>query len=424
MTSYLFAAVLLAQFPQEHLMEASAKVAEILNSDDAPIQGVFHMQFLVALPEQKIRALAKDFRGKYGKVVNVLPVSTETPNGKFIFKFEKSVETDTTIAISPDSPHEVVGLLFGLPRPSLKSIDEVIDRLKALPGDVSFQISALEEEPRPLYRLNADKALAIGSTFKLYILASLLEQRVDWAETMTIEDDLKSLPAGVLQTWPHGSPVTLHTLACQMISISDNTATDHLLVRAGRKNVEGMLIQLKNQSPERSIPFLSTMEMFRIKANREMSQAYATANSEERTMLLEEINTENKKVDPTSIRPDPTYIDTIEWFASADDLCRVMHWFKQQNDPVVLGVMGINPGVTLPKEDFPYVGFKGGSEPGVLNFTWLLQLKGERWFAVSVSWNNTSEPVELEKLLPLAQSAMYLLASEQNEPPQEKKTKP
>lgn len=44
----------------------------------------------------------------------------------------------------------------------------------------------------------------------------------------------KSLPGGILQNWPKGAPLTLHTLAGLMISQSDNTAADTLLEILGR----------------------------------------------------------------------------------------------------------------------------------------------------------------------------------------------
>src|SRR5690606_39753601 len=43
-----------------------------------------------------------------------------------------------------------------------------------------------------------------------------------------------SLPTGILQEWPVGTPMTIQSLATLMISISDNTATDVLLRVAGR----------------------------------------------------------------------------------------------------------------------------------------------------------------------------------------------
>ncbi len=45
-----------------------------------------------------------------------------------------------------------------------------------------------------------------------------------WDEVVTLAAGRKSLGSGILQTWPDGSPLTLHTLATLMISRSDNTA--------------------------------------------------------------------------------------------------------------------------------------------------------------------------------------------------------
>jgi hypothetical protein len=36
---------------------------------------------------------------------------------------------------------------------------------------------------------------------------------------------------------------------------------------------------------------------------------------------------------------------------------------------------------------WPYVGFKGGSEPGVLNMTYLLRRDDDKWFVVTLGFN-------------------------------------
>ena len=46
-----------------------------------------------------------------------------------------------------------------------------------------------------------------------------------------------------------------------MISISDNTATDHLLHHLGRRNVEGQMVAMGHGTPQRNRPLLSTREM-------------------------------------------------------------------------------------------------------------------------------------------------------------------
>ncbi|MEM1009432.1 MAG: hypothetical protein AAGJ35_10535, partial [Myxococcota bacterium] len=88
----------------------------------------------------------------------------------------------------------------------------------------------------------------------------------------------------------------------------------------------------------------------------------------------------------------PSRIDQIEWFASTASLCRAMNWIRQRSSTESLGIvrdlLSINPGLLWDKSDWKYVGYKGGSEPGVLNMTWLVQHKNGRWYALSVTWNN------------------------------------
>ena len=89
-----------------------------------------------------------------------------------------------------------------------------------------------------------------------------------------------------------------------------------------------------------------------------------------------------------------------------------MDWFRRRNDEKALEILAINSGVPTMKNEFDYIGFKGGSERGVLNFTWLLRTKrkGEH-YALSMGWNNPAdEGVKLEDFLGLAQSTLLLLA--------------
>ena len=97
-----------------------------------------------------------------------------------------------------------------------------------------------------LYSSNAETWRSrSGSAFKLGILKALRDE-IDagahkWDEVVTLGATDISLPSGVLQNWPVGSPFTLHTLAGEMISISDNTAADALLRVVGRDKVEAAL---------------------------------------------------------------------------------------------------------------------------------------------------------------------------------------
>ncbi|MFL9455456.1 serine hydrolase [Tolypothrix bouteillei VB521301_2] len=51
-------------------------------------------------------------------------------------------------------------------------------------------------------------------------------QVLAWKDVVQLQPSEKSLPSGMLHTWPDGSYLTVQTLASLMISLSDNTATD------------------------------------------------------------------------------------------------------------------------------------------------------------------------------------------------------
>src|SRR5262249_48367923 len=113
--------------------------------------------------------------------------------------------------------------------------------------------------------MKADERFAVGSSFKLYILGTLIDEvnagRRQVDEVMRLRPELKGPPRSELADWPEGSPVTLHTLALKMISISDNTATDHLHFLLGREGIERQMQVMGHEKPELNRPLLSTREM-------------------------------------------------------------------------------------------------------------------------------------------------------------------
>lgn len=393
------------------LDDVAAKVAALVCEDPQDFEDLFSEAFLEAVPADQIHGLfAQGFRD-HGKVVEVRPLDRNGDfQGRFDFAFgDRSVVT-VTLTVEEEAPHRITGLFLSPARIPLESLEDVVAALKKFPGTVSFQAVRLGEDAETLAELEPDKSLAIGSAFKLYVLGALMEEKRQWDEVVTLKEEWKSLPSGILQNWPAGSPMTLHTLAVQMISISDNTAADHLLFTAGRERVEAAMEAMGNKDAARSRPFLSTAELFKLRTNKALSKAYLKAKKADRRALLEK----DVKAAPRPILaawPKVGSISRIEWFASAADLCRAMDWFRRKGDESALGVMGVNRGLSIRKDVWPYCGFKGGSEPGVLNMTWLLKRDDGAWFAVSIGWNDKDEPLQENRLFGLAQAAIDLLAA-------------
>jgi hypothetical protein len=132
-----------------------------------------------------------------------------------------------------------------------------------------------------------------------------------------------------------------------------------------------------------------TKELFKIKLglDDESIKSFQILDIAGKRKFLEEIDkmvTTNLDVAKFS---KPISID-IEWLASADDMCKVI--MSLNNAPQI----AINPGLA-DKDEWKFVGFKGGSEPGVLNYTHLLvKDKNKPVYAISASINNHEDNVD------------------------------
>ena len=77
-----------------------------------------------------------------------------------------------------------------------------------------------------------------------------------------------------------------------------------------------------------------------------------------------------------------------------------------------MAAMAINNGVgPAAAEPWRYLGYKGGSENGVLSMSLLGQRKVDgRWFVVTASWNNAAANVETERFVGLVTRLLALAA--------------
>ena len=143
----------------------------------------------------------------------------------------------------------------------------------------------------PVAELAPTAMLPIGSTFKLYVLgavAAMIESgEIGWDDPVQIRDELDSLPSGETQDEPAGSNLSVRELATRMISVSDNTTTDHLFDLVGRDRVEQALVTLGHSNPAATTPMLTTREMFVIKTNPDLLARYQSADGAARRALLE-----------------------------------------------------------------------------------------------------------------------------------------
>ena len=293
----------------------------------------------------------------------------------------------------------VTGIWFGAPVRREDSLAQILTELEALSGATALTVR--EDGALPLVAYHSTEPLAVGSTFKLAILKTLVDRvaagKARWSDTLALREEQVSLPSGMLQDWPAGAPLTLHTLATLMVSISDNTATDLLLAHLGREAVE-------LASPARNRPFLSTREMFTLKSrgNEALAERYAQAPEAERRKILARLaDPPHSRLQPHT---EPRHVRDIEWFFSTDELCTLMLSLKAAD------VLGVNRGLVAKDSWARTVRYKGGSEPGVLNLTHALQRRpGDPWYCVSATWNDPDGHLDEEAFSSLVVRAINVL---------------
>ncbi|MBK9035494.1 MAG: serine hydrolase [Myxococcales bacterium] len=331
------------------------------------------------------------------------------------------------VAMSATRPRMIEGLLF---KPASaeappKTYGDAVAMLEKAGGKSQLFVGQLVKGACvPKQNHNTTMSLAVGSTFKLYVLLGLDEKirgdkKLSWDTKLAVRDAGKSLPSGTMQDEAAGTEHTLREFATQMISISDNTATDHLIDFVGDAGVEKALKLAKHGTPAANIPFLRTRELFGLKltATPEELAAYRKANVAGKRKLAAELRA--RPIDVATAIKDwgdtPRALD-LEWFGDARDLCNVMATLgtraKLSPDAELLKILSKNAGVEIDRSQWNYVGFKGGSEPGVMNLTWLLQRADGLWFVVVVAVNDDGHALDEGLIVNAATGTLAILGAE------------
>ncbi|WP_066501517.1 serine hydrolase [Abyssisolibacter fermentans] len=363
----------------------------LFNCDYSNIQDLLDTSFLEEVSVDELVNIIEAYKNNLGEFQDVISFED---GYKLLFK-----KGYAPAKVLLSNENKIMGIWFGNCTMNADSLEAVLSQFKTISGDLSICIKKNYDEL--LVGVNHDTRMAVGSTFKLYVLKALYEavenKKATWDDVVKIKDENKSLPSGMLQEWNEDTPVTIKTLANLMISISDNTATDHLIDYIRKSRIEKYVTK-ENK------PFLKTSEAFRIKygADAKTQERYINGSLYEKRKVINNIK---KKVslDDLQIQASPTLIKELEWFFTTEELCDVIYDLKDSDE------IKINPGLVL-KENWNTVGFKGGSEPGVLNYTQLLQKNQEGdIYTISVTVNNTENNVDVNQVTRLTQRLISLI---------------
>ncbi len=390
----------------------AADVLAVLQGKRAESE-VFGRNFQIEVSPEKLAAIVSQLEAQLGKLTGASVTSATGPGmASLDLQFERAT-AGAVIALDPAPPRLVSGFRIVSvgavsDAPGTKSITE---EFASMPGNAGFAVARLDESgPVTLDARLPDQLFAIGSAFKLWVLDAVAEEvaqgRLTWAQVVPLGPP--SLPSGVMQDWPTGMPVTVATLATQMISISDNTATDTLIRLVGRDRVEARLAASGHSKPAAMQPLLTTSEAFRLKLGPQAARdAYSRSDGIGRSKIVNGLpaGIDVAQTDISGLAGGkPVAIDTIEWFASPADMVRVLDTLRRRSDSQVMAILGVAPGMAPElRRSFTAAGYKGGSEPGVLNLSWVLRRPSGTWYVVTASWNNPAAPIDNSRLEWLAQ---------------------
>ena len=359
---------------------------------------VFAPTFLAQVPASQVEGIARELRTANGTVIGIASVTPESAlQAVVVVEYANAVVT-VRIALEAPEPHRFIGLLItGVERRG-DSFETVIGELKKLPGTSALLVAKLgETKPVPFASLNADTPLATGSVFKLFVLAELARatdaKERQWTDVVAL--GRPSLPSGVTQNWPAGLPVTLATLATQMISISDNTATDTLIETLGRTKVDTMRATI-GQTPG-SLPVLSTLDAFMLKmpASDALRKRWVAGDLADRRRVLNELEPTVAAIDASALVGLPLHIDTVEWPATMVEIAGVLDTIRRSESKTALDILAVNQSLSAADSGrFDRVGYKGGSESGVIAMSWLLRAKSGDWYVVAGAWNDPEKAVD------------------------------
>ena len=297
----------------------------------------------------------------------------------------------------------------------------VAPQVRLLVADVS------DGSCRPVHSIDPGTAAPIGAAFKLYVLDALgnavASGAVHWSQPLTVTAGLKSLPAGELQTEPDGTQISVLDTAAAMTSLSDNTATDMLINLVGRPAVEAALTTTGMTSPALDRPLLTTREIFVLKLQQwpALATRYVTADEPSRRALL--ASTVDRAPLPAVAAAGawitPRDINSLEYFASATDLCRAYTSLaalaRRPGLSPIDQVLSLNDdSLALDPAQWKTTWFKGGSEPGVLTMAYLATTRTGHSYVVTALAENPSQPIDETIAAPVMLSAIkgaFMLAA-------------
>jgi beta-lactamase class A len=302
--------------------------------------------------------------------------------------------------------------------PVIKKWADIDAELTKSGARYSYQVSKVTDGTcSTVAGANTDLSLPLASIFKLYVLLAVADAvkagTVSWNDSLTITEQAKAVGSAGFEELPPGAQVSVRTAAQQMISASDNMATDLLIARLGPGAVERALVAAGHHDPASMTPFPTMHELFSVGwGEPDLREQWKQASPQGRAELLQQTNSRPYQPDPLRTHT-PASSDGVEWYGSAADICRVhaaLQAAAVDKAAPVEQILAAVPGIDLDKSKWRYVAAKAGNLPGDLTFSWYaVDHTGQPWVvSFQLNWPHFYSPTAASWLLSIAHQAFDL----------------
>lgn len=301
----------------------------------------------------------------------------------------------------------------------IKKWADIDTELKKTGARYSYQVSKVTNgQCSAIAGTNADLSLPLASIFKLYVLLAVADAvksgALRWTDQLTVTAEGKKLGSAGLADLQPGAQVAVRKAAQEMISASDNMATDLLIGRLGTDAISRALVAAGHHDPASMTPFPTMHELFSIGwGEPDLREQWKNGSQQFRAQLLQQTNSRPYQPDPDRTQT-PASADGIEWYGTAADICRVHAALQAAavgEAAPVKQILSAVPGIDLDRSKWIYIGAKAGNLPGDLTFSWYaVDHTGQPWVvSFQCNWPRYRSNTAATWLLSVATQAFTLI---------------
>lgn len=306
-----------------------------------------------------------------------------------------------------------------LRKPLIEKWSDIDAVLTQSGGRYSYQVSKVTDgKCAKVAGRNENDTLPLASIFKLYVLLAIGDAvnagTLGWDDQLTITKEAKAVGSAGFDELPPGSRISVRSAAQQMISASDNMATDLLMERVGPAGIERALVHAGYHDPASMTPFPNTHELFSVGwGEPDLREQWKTASPQGRAALIEQTKTRHYEADPARTHT-PASPYGVEWYGTATDICRVhaaLQSIAVGPAAPIRDILSVVPGIDLDRSKWGYIGAKGGNLPGDIGFSWYAVDRTGQPFVVSfqTTWPKFRSLTSASWLLSIAKQAFALI---------------